>query len=84
MPKIQSENEKFLQALGRVVLQKRTQLGWSQDDLSAASGINRAFICHIEHGLRNPSTETLLKLAKGLKIKLSSLIARSEDAVESK
>lgn len=81
MSKAQKDsNEKFFLELGEVVLQKRTQLGWSQDDLSDASGINRAFISNIERGQRNPSTETLLKLAKGLKMKLSSLIAMSENS----
>lgn len=81
MPKTHG-NEKFLRALGEAIYERRKQLGWSQDDLSDASGINRAFICNIEHGIRNPSTDTLLQLAKGLGIKLSTLIARAENSIK--
>lgn len=75
-------NEKFIQAMGAVIRERRNQLGWSQDDLTDASGINRAFICNIEHGIRNPSIDTLSQIAKGLQIRLSSLIARAENNIK--
>ncbi len=81
MPKMHG-NEKFFQAMGVVILERRHELGWTQDDLAEASGVNRAFVSNIERGERNPSIDTLLKLAKGLKIRLSSLIARTENSIK--
>ncbi len=81
MPKMHG-NEKFLQAMGAVILERRHELGWTQDDLAEASEVNRAFVSNIERGERNPSIDTLLKLGKGLKIRLSSLIARAENSIK--
>lgn len=72
-------NEKFFIALGQTISQKRTQLGLTQEELAALSGVNRAFISNMENGIRNPSLGTVASIAKGLRMRLSTLIAKSEE-----
>jgi transcriptional regulator with XRE-family HTH domain len=42
----------------------------TQERVALEAGLNRAYIGYIERGERNPSTETLSKIAKVLKIPL--------------
>jgi len=56
--------------IGRKVRQTRLKKGMSQEKLALEAGLNRAYIGYIERGERNPSTETLSKIAKALKVKL--------------
>ncbi len=46
----------------------------SQEDLAFKAGLNRAYVGYIERGERKPTVDTLAKLAKALKVKLSEFI----------
>ena len=46
----------------------------TQEELAYSAGLNRAYIGYIERGERNPSTETLAKIAKALKITTKDLL----------
>lgn len=46
----------------------------TQEQLALDAGLNRAYIGYIERGERNPSTETLVKIAKALKISPKDLL----------
>jgi len=46
----------------------------TQEQVALESGLNRACIGYIERGERNPSTETLSKIAKALRRKVSPRI----------
>lgn len=46
----------------------------SQEELAFKAGLNRAYVEYIERGERKPSVDTLAKLAKALKVKLSELV----------
>lgn len=61
------------QKLGKKIRDLRKDQGLSQEQLSFAAKIDRSYISEIENGLRNPSLQTLEKLAKALKVKLSDL-----------
>jgi len=45
----------------------------TQEELALEAGLNRAYIGYIERGERNPSTETVAKIAKVLKVSLNEL-----------
>jgi len=59
--------------IGKRVRQLRLTNGISQEKLAHEAGLNRAYIGYIERGERNPSTETLSKIAKTLKVPLHEL-----------
>jgi transcriptional regulator with XRE-family HTH domain len=51
------------------------QLGISQDELAARAGLHRTYISDIERGARNPSLETIEKLASALEISTPTLFS---------
>jgi transcriptional regulator with XRE-family HTH domain len=60
--------------IGRRTRQIRIEKGLTQEKLALDAGLNRAYIGYIERGERNPSTETLAKIAKVLKVPLKDLL----------
>lgn len=61
-----------------VVRQLRQARGWSQEELAERADLNRSYVGEIERGLAMPSLVTLSKLALGLELSPSSLLARCE------
>ncbi|GBD34191.1 HTH-type transcriptional regulator SutR [bacterium HR34] len=52
----------------------RQQKGWSQEKLAREAGISYQTLIKIERGyIKNPKLETLIKLAKALKVSLDDL-----------
>lgn len=66
--------------LGMVVRQRRIALGMSQESLATVAQLNRTYIGKIERGETSVSVEVLQKVANGLNITLSRLIADCEQA----
>lgn len=60
--------------IGKMVRNIRERKGITQEQLALNAGLNRAYIGYIERGERNPSTDTLVKIAKALKIQLHELL----------
>lgn len=60
--------------IGKNVKRIREKKGITQEKLAFEANLNRAYIGYIERGERNPSTETLAKLAKALKVSLKDLL----------
>ena len=48
--------------------------GLSQEQLSLESGLNKAYIGHIERGYKKPSIETLEKICSALDIHISDIL----------
>ncbi len=53
----------------------RQESGFSQDTFADAIGMHRAYYSAIERGERNVTLSTLARLAGGLKMSLSQLLA---------
>lgn len=68
------ERESLLADLGRAIRQAREARGMSQLALSLATGLSKTFLCDLENGRRNPSFETLCRLAKALTADVSELV----------
>lgn len=60
------------------LVRARKQRDWSQEVLSAHSGVSRAIIAHIEREARNPDLMTLIRLAAALEATVEQLIMRDE------
>ncbi|MGV7303111.1 helix-turn-helix domain-containing protein [Mycobacterium kansasii] len=67
------DEDKVLATVGAHILERRTKLGFSQRDLAAAAGVDRAFLARVEQGLRNPSVVILAKVAHAMGTTVSSL-----------
>jgi len=65
-------------ALGRAVRAIRAERGISQVQLAADTGFVQAWISHVERGRRNPSWSNVVRLAAGLGVSTSELVARAE------
>jgi transcriptional regulator with XRE-family HTH domain len=71
----------FQTALGLAVKARRRDLGLSQEQLANNTDLHQRWISNVETGKRNPSYGSLRRLAAGLDLTASELIALAE-AVE--
>lgn len=60
--------------IGENLRQIRQNKGITQEDLALEAGLNRAYIGYIERGERNPSTNTLVKISRALKVSPKDLL----------
>lgn len=60
-------------AIGKRIIEVRSEKGWSQSDLARACNKDRQAIEVLENGKVNPTIFTLYEIAKGLNIPLSEL-----------
>ena len=65
--------------VGKVIQQYRESRGVSQEVLSGLADIGRTHLSAIERGARRPTLETFYRIAEGLQIKLSVLLASIEN-----
>lgn len=61
-------------SLGKRIAHLRKTKGMTQLELCVDSGISQSFICDLEAGRRNPSVETLERIAIALGVSLSVLL----------
>jgi transcriptional regulator with XRE-family HTH domain len=73
-----SASPAFQLALGLAVKARREQLGITQETLANDTDLHQRWISNVETGKRNPSYGSLRRLAAGLEISTSELIARAE------
>ena len=69
------------QAFGQAVRRKRERLGMSQEKLGLKAGLDRTYISGIERGVRNPTLNTIWKLADTLSTTPSSLLRTAEKRI---
>ncbi len=61
--------------LGVAIKTQRTSLGISQEELAHRAGLHRTYISDLERGARNPSIDSIEKLARALEISVAALFA---------
>ena len=64
--------------VGSAIRTRRIALGISQEKLGELVGLDRTYISGVERGVRNPTIDSLARISKGLKCKVSELIANAE------
>lgn len=65
-------------AFGQAVREVRGRRGISQENLAEIAGLHRNHVSALERGERNPTLSTQRKVATGLSIALSRLVALAE------
>lgn len=63
---------------GRVLKRRRLAAGMSQETLAAEAECHPTYISLVERGLRNPSLDTIFRLAVGLGCTPSQLVRDTE------
>lgn len=63
-----------LRQLGRKIREVRTSLGYSQESLAHACGLDRTYISGVERGERNLGFKNLLKISKALNLEPFELL----------
>src|ERR1700757_261484 len=59
--------------LGMAIKTQRVSLGISQEELAYRAGLHRTYVSDLERGARNPSIESVEKLAGALQVSVSKL-----------
>lgn len=70
------ENKELLKQFGAILRQIRSEKGLTLLELEVRTGINEGDISKIENGKKNLAFTTLVKLAVGLEISVSKLLAK--------
>src|SRR5579859_6983891 len=73
------ENEAFKQALGKIILQLRSNRGISQEKLALDAEVDRTRVGEIERGEANVTIDILSRVANILGQKLGALIVEAEE-----
>ncbi len=70
------------ESIGVIVRAERKKRGWSLDRAATRLGVSRRLLTQIESGSANPSLSTLLSIASGFGIDLTSLVAETPGVVD--
>jgi len=62
----------------------RVSKGISQDELALRAGVERAYVGHIERGVKNPTVQTLSKLSAALECDIRDFFETNVDVEGSK
>jgi transcriptional regulator with XRE-family HTH domain len=68
-------------AFGEVLRECRKKSGISQEQLALKADLDRTYISLLERGLRQPTLETLFRLATVLEIAPATMIAKTSSKV---
>lgn len=60
--------------IGERIKKRRTELGWTQDQLCQKAGISKGFLSDLENDKRSVSAENLLDIARALSLSLDYLM----------
>ena len=63
--------------LGIAIKAHRNSLGISQEELAHRAGLHRTYLSDVERGARNPSIESIEKLARALELSVATLFERA-------
>jgi CheY-like chemotaxis protein len=63
--------------LGAAIKAERSVLGISQEELAYRAGLHRTYVSDVERGARNPSLESVEKLAEALQLSVPMLFERA-------
>lgn len=64
-------------AFGKILREYRERAGLSQESLADAAELDRTFIGLLERGQRQPTLESLFRIAAALKVAPQTLVART-------
>ena len=69
------------QVFGQVLRELRVQVGKTQEAVAFDAGLDRTYISMLEHGMRQPSLEAVLALARALGVPASEIVVMVETMI---
>jgi len=69
-------------ALGAELTDRRTNRGWTQQQLADKLGYDISYIGQVERGEKSPTFRTMMSLAEVFEIKVSQLVSAAEKRVK--
>ena len=75
-------SKKVKKAFGNALREVRKRRGLSQLDVSTASDLDRAYLSELERGLKNPSLETIFRLADAMGVPATELIKKTAEILD--
>ena len=82
MPGATDRSSSTSRAFGQAVRKFRKTQGLSQEELGFKSGLDRTYISGIERGTRNPTLESLCRIARALGVPPSEIVREAERNLE--
>src|SRR5205807_3517700 len=70
--------------LGMAIKTQRTSLGISQEELAHRADLHRTYVSDLERGVRNPSVDSIEKLARALQLSVSTLFEQASNGNRAK
>jgi transcriptional regulator with XRE-family HTH domain len=74
----QISKSQIRKALGQAIRKHREQLDLTQEELAEKAEVHRTYLADIERGTRNPSIESIRRVAYALRIPISELFKTAE------
>lgn len=68
--------------MARLLREQREAAGLSMNSVAAKAGLSHAMISRVEHELRKPTLDTLLRIAGALDIDLWPMLKKAEAAAK--
>ena len=68
----------------RLLREERERRGLSKYVVAKRAGLSQPMIGYVERGLRNPTLETVLRMADALEMDFSKLVIKAQDVVSKK
>jgi len=74
----QISKSQIRKALGQAIRKHRERLDLTQEELAEKAEVHRTYLADIERGTRNPSIESIRRVAYALQIPISDLFKTAE------
>jgi transcriptional regulator with XRE-family HTH domain len=71
-----SGRDPLLMAFGLAIQKRRREMGISQEEAAARSGIHRTYFADVERGARNVGLKNVVAIASGLDVTPSDLLRK--------
>lgn len=69
------------QAFGKVLRECRMKSGISQEDLAVRADLDRTYVSMLERGVRQPTLDTVFRLANVLGVSAGTMVTRTAAVV---
>jgi transcriptional regulator with XRE-family HTH domain len=66
--------------VAQILRQEREKHGLSMNLVAQRAGLSQQMVSYVERGMRNPTLETLLRIATALEVDLAKIIHQAQDS----
>ncbi|MDP3072810.1 MAG: helix-turn-helix transcriptional regulator [Opitutaceae bacterium] len=65
--------------MARLLAEERTHRGLSMSAVAERAGLSQQMVSYVERGMRNPTLDTLVRIADALELDLADVLQRAQD-----